>query len=80
MASILARADKDFSAINGVFGELPKQALGRLTPYRYKCPWWSVGVVLHEMLRGRGPFETENDAALMYKILREPPAASEPVG
>jgi hypothetical protein len=32
------------------------------------------------MLRGRGPFETENDAALMYKILREPPAASEPVG
>jgi formylglycine-generating enzyme required for sulfatase activity len=38
---------------------------------------WSVAIVLHEMLTGRRPFGADNDAALMYKILREPPALSE---
>ncbi len=41
---------------------------------------WSVAIVLHEMLRGRRPFEAETEAALMYKVLREPPALSEALG
>jgi len=41
---------------------------------------WSVAIVLHEMLTGRRPFEGETEAALMYKILREPPALSEALG
>jgi formylglycine-generating enzyme required for sulfatase activity len=41
---------------------------------------WSVAIVLHEMLTGRRPFEAETEAALMYKILREPPALSEALG
>jgi formylglycine-generating enzyme required for sulfatase activity len=41
---------------------------------------WSVAIVLHEMLTGRRPFEAETEAALMYKILREPPSLSEALG
>jgi formylglycine-generating enzyme required for sulfatase activity len=41
---------------------------------------WSVAIVLHEMLTGRRPFEAETEAALMYKVLREPPALSEALG
>lgn len=34
---------------------------------------WSVGVVLHEMLTGRLPFEAPSTAALMHAILTAPP-------
>ena len=37
---------------------------------------WSAGIVLHEMLTGRRPFEAGHAAALMKKVLEEPPALS----
>lgn len=40
---------------------------------------WSLGVILHEMLSGRRPFEGETPENLMYKILASTPSLSETI-
>jgi serine/threonine protein kinase len=41
--------------------------------YSYSVDWWALGVLLCEMLSGVPPFEAENMAALLDKIVKEPP-------
>lgn len=37
--------------------------------YSYECDWWSVGVILYEMLIGRPPFEAGTAHATMDRVL-----------
>ena len=37
--------------------------------YNHSCDWWSVGVILYEMLVGRPPFLSESPADTQYKII-----------
>ncbi len=49
----------------------PEQARGeRVGP---AADQWSLGVVLHEMLSGRRPFDADYEQALVYAILNEDP-------
>ncbi|CAK0835902.1 unnamed protein product, partial [Prorocentrum cordatum] len=42
-------------------------------PYGVKADIWSLGVVLHELLALSVPFQAENMAALVVKIINQPP-------
>ncbi len=39
----------------------------------HRADMWATGIVLYEMLRGIRPFEAPTIAALVYKIVHEPP-------
>lgn len=39
----------------------------------HRADMWAVGVVLYELLRGLRPFDAPTIAALVYKIVHEPP-------
>ena len=39
----------------------------------HRADMWAVGIVLYEMLKGTRPFEAPTIAALVYKIVHEPP-------
>ncbi|MCI0343606.1 MAG: tetratricopeptide repeat-containing serine/threonine-protein kinase [Planctomycetales bacterium] len=51
----------------------PEQARGEVSSLTAATDVWSVGCVLYEMISGRAPFEGETDAAVVAKILLEPP-------
>eukprot|EP01111_Echinosteliopsis_oligospora_P006567 TRINITY_DN2077_c0_g1_i1.p1 TRINITY_DN2077_c0_g1~~TRINITY_DN2077_c0_g1_i1.p1 ORF type:complete len:435 (+),score=104.41 TRINITY_DN2077_c0_g1_i1:159-1463(+) len=40
--------------------------------YGKSADWWSVGILLYDMLVGHPPFQSKNDHALFKKILNEP--------
>jgi serine/threonine-protein kinase len=57
----------------------PEQILGRAIDHR--CDVFSLGLVLHELLAGRPPFEAEDVHAVMYQICNArsaPPSAANP--
>jgi WD40 repeat protein len=39
----------------------------------HRADMWAVGIVLYEMLKGTRPFDAPTIAALVYKIVHEPP-------
>ena len=49
----------------------PEQASGE--PADHRTDIWSLGVLLHEMLTGKRPFEAEYENALLYSILNSEP-------
>ena len=49
----------------------PEQARGE--PADHRTDIWSLGVLLHEMLTGKRPFEAEYENALLYSILNSEP-------
>lgn len=57
----------------------PEQAAG--DPIDHRTDLWSLGVVLHEMVTGRRPFDGEHVEGILAAILTEdPPAAARDVG
>jgi serine/threonine-protein kinase len=55
----------------------PEQARG--DPVDHRTDIWSLGVVLYEMLTNRKPFDAENKAAVIHKIIYEKPPELESV-
>lgn len=41
-------------------------------PYTKAVDWWSLGLLIYEMISGYGPFYTENEAEMYNLILRAP--------
>ena len=41
-------------------------------PYTHLCDWWSVGVILYEMVVGRPPFYSPNAADTQMKVRHSP--------
>jgi hypothetical protein len=61
----------------GTLGAMaPEQLQG--APATIRSDIWSLGVVLHEMLTGRSPFERKTDSDVVAAILRDPPAPLPP--
>ncbi|KFB68106.1 serine/threonine-protein kinase [Candidatus Accumulibacter vicinus] len=50
----------------------PEQLLG--LPADHRADLWSAGVILYEMLTGRGPFLAETPVAVMHKVMNVEPA------
>jgi serine/threonine protein kinase len=50
----------------------PEQVTGG--PVDYRTDIWSLGATIHEMLRGKPPFDGENAAAMLYAVVNSPPA------
>ncbi|EXI82238.1 MAG: Serine/threonine-protein kinase PknB [Candidatus Accumulibacter appositus] len=50
----------------------PEQLLGLPTDGR--CDLWAAGVILYELLTGRGPFVAETPVAVMHQVLHVDPA------
>jgi serine/threonine-protein kinase LATS1/2 len=44
------------------------EILGKL-PYTQTCDWWSVGVILYEMVIGRPPFNADDNFGTQTKVL-----------
>ena len=38
-------------------------------PYSQQCDWWSVGVIMYEMLIGRPPFLAQSPAETQFKVI-----------
>ncbi len=56
----------------------PEQAQGEVSSLAPATDVWSLGCVLYEMLAGRPPWRADTPAALVGKILLEPPAPLPP--
>ena len=61
------------TAVGTVAYMSPEQSRGQEVDHRTDI--WSLGVVLHEMVAGRPPFQREQGDAVVHAILRETPTA-----
>ena len=57
----------EFNSVVGSPGYIAPEILNR-EPYSAACDWWSVGVIMYEMLYGRTPFYSEDPQRTCYKI------------
>lgn len=39
--------------------------------YGFSTDWWSLGILIYDMLVGKTPFKANNQPALLQKILKE---------
>jgi serine/threonine protein kinase len=51
----------------------PEQAEGHSSEIDHRTDIWALGVILYEMLTGRGPFEADNLHHLLNKIVNDEP-------
>eukprot|EP01079_Euglenida_sp_SAG-EU17-18_P000872 gene872-2563_t len=58
-----------FCSTVGSPGYTAPEVLGK-QGYGTGCDWWSVGVIMYEMLFGYTPFHSERNEDMQYKILR----------
>ncbi len=66
-------SDHNITQTVGAIGTLaymsPEQAFGEMVDAR--CDIWALGIVMHEMLTGRRPFQGPGQQAMLYSILTQ---------
>lgn len=70
------RNDQDLTATEQTMGTpaymAPEQALGKTKSAGASADVYSLGVMLFELLTGQRPFNGDNPASLIYKVIHEP--------
>eukprot|EP00474_Spongospora_subterranea_P004061 CRZ04519.1 hypothetical protein [Spongospora subterranea] len=55
----------------GTLAYLAPEVISKKVPYGKPADWWSLGVLLYEMLSGRIPFDSANRNTLQKKIMNQ---------
>lgn len=73
--NVAAKIPQDGSrlfAVSGTPAYMAPEVIAKKTGYTATCDWWSLGVVLYELVCGKKPFKGSNRAEMKRNVLSQP--------